>query len=153
MRRLALGLLIAGLLAAPFACAPRGPGVPSDALDRAIASAIGDPNTCVLLSDAATGRRLYSYGEDFNCVRALPACDRPGALSARKALDLAVAPGGRAASCASSADGSRSVGWAEGVIHGAKRDVRYSAVMEGERALPGREMAARLEDALRSAGL
>ena len=88
--------------------------MPADALDHAIGAAIGDPNTCVLVAERVGGRVLYSYGAPFNCVRGLPACDRPGYLSARQALAFAAAPGGREASCPSNADGSRSVGWAEG---------------------------------------
>jgi hypothetical protein len=38
-------------------------------------------------------------------------------------------------------------------IAGSKRDLIYSAVMEGDRALPGQEMMARLGDAFGSAGL
>jgi hypothetical protein len=126
--------------------------LPSTALDQYIAEGIGDPSTCVLLADPATGKVLYRYGEVFNCVRGLPACDRPGDLTATVALKLAT-PAGRAASCASVPDGSRTVGWTEGVAAGTKRPLIYSAVMEGQRALPGREMAARLGDAFSSAGL
>jgi len=128
-------------------------GLPSGALDQAIGRAIGDPSTCLLLADRATGKVLYRYGESFNCVRGVPACDRPGYLSATQALALATTPGGRGASCPSVADGSRSVGWAEGVASGRRSDLVYSAVMEGQTALPGREMAARLDDAFRKAGL
>jgi hypothetical protein len=133
------------------ACAPAGPKLPSAALDQAIAASIGDPTTCVIIAERATGRTVYSYNAGFNCVRALPACDRPGFLSAKQAL--ALAPARREASCNSNADGSRTVGWAEGQVKGAKRDLVYSAVMEGERALPGHEMAARLDDAFAGAGL
>jgi hypothetical protein len=45
------------------------------------------------------------------------------------------------------------VGWAEGRVKSARHDFIYSAVMEGQRALPGHEMAARLDDAFANAGL
>jgi hypothetical protein len=44
------------------------------------------------------------------------------------------------------------VGWAEGAATVAGRDVLYSAVMEGDRALPGHEMSARLEGVFQSLG-
>lgn len=132
---------------------PRKSGLPADALDHAVAEAIGDPNTCLLLADRAGGKVLYQYGAPFNCIRGLPACDRPGFMSARQALALAGTAGGRQASCPSSADGSRSVGWAEGKVASRTRDLIYSAMMEGQTALPGHEMNARLYDAFQKAGL
>ena len=126
-------------------------GLPSDALDAAIGPAIGDPTTCVLLADPASGKIVYRYGEQFNCERPLPACDRPGTLTGRTALALAAS--GRRTSCASNPKATRMVGWAEGRTRGAKRDLLYSAVMEGDRALPGQEMAARLTGAFQQAGL
>jgi hypothetical protein len=141
--------------AATAACAPRAArGIHDTRLDNQIARAIGDPSTCVLLADRKTGRVFYRYGDDFNCVRQLPACDRPGSLNAQQALAFASQPGGRMASCASVADGSRMVGWAEEPVQSVKgRNLVYSAVMEGERALPGHEMNARLFDAFRKAGV
>jgi hypothetical protein len=133
--------------------APTGGAIPNDGLDSAIGAAIGDPTTCVILAERLGGRRVYQYGQDLNCTRALPACDRPGMLTAKNALALAGAVDARGASCASNAAGTRSVGWSEGRVEGGKRDLIYSAVMEGERALPGREMAARLADAFSQAGL
>ena len=147
---------IAALLAA---CSPHGGGgtsaggLPSSQLDNQIATAIGDPTTCVLLADAATGKVLYRYGDDFNCARGLPACDAPGLINAKSGLQFATKPGGRFASCNSLPDGSRTVGWAEGPVQSAKHKLIYSAVMEGQRALPGREMNARLYDAFSKAGL
>jgi len=142
------------LLLLPLAaCGPREPKLPSDALDRAIESSIGDPSTCVLVVDHSTGNTVYSYNNGFDCVRGLPACDRPGYLSAKQALALATLAGGRKRSCNSVADGSRTVGWAEGRVQSTKHDFIYSAVMEGQRALPGEEIAARLDDAFASAGL
>ena len=133
------------------ACAPAGPKLPAAALDQAIGEAIGDPTTCVIIADRSTGRTLYSYNAGFDCTRGMPACDRPGYLSAKQAMVFA--PAGRAASCNSNPDGSRTVGWAEGRITSTKGDFIYSAVMEGDRALPGHEMAARLTDAFSNAGM
>ena len=132
---------------------PAGGALPSDALDSAIAARIGDPTTCVLLADAATGKVVYTYGAQFNCTRSLPACDRPGSLSAQAALPLADTPDGRHASCNSLADGSRTVGWAQGRVTSAKRRLIYSAVMEGQRTLPGVEMAARLDNVFKDIDL
>jgi hypothetical protein len=128
-------------------------GLPSVALDHAIADAVGDPDTCVLLADAATGRVVYRYGQPFNCERGVQACDRPGAMSAIQALAFAGQPGGREVSCPSNADGSRMAGWAAGRAASAKRKLFYSALMEGQTALPGHEIAARLDGAFRRAGL
>jgi len=143
---------LAALLALA-ACTPAGPKLPKDALDRSIGATIGDPTTCVLIVDRATGRTVYSYNAGFNCRRGLPACDRPGFLSATQALAFASQAGGRRASCNSVPDGSRTVGWAEGRVTSARHDLIYSAVMEGQRALPGQEMASRLDDAFANAGL
>ncbi len=147
----AVGALLLAGCAKPAGSAPAG-GLPADALDRAIAETIGDPTTCVVIADRASRRIVYRYGERFNCVRGLPACDRPGVMSAENALALAGAADGRGASCPSTPDGTRRVGWAEGRIAG-KRDLVYSAVMEGQRALPGQEMIARLAAAFAGAGL
>ena len=154
MRALALAA-IAGLTIAPFgACAPKSAaGLNTAALDNQIAAAIGDPTTCLLLADGATGKVVYRYGADFNCQRTLPACDFAGVINARAALQYARRPGGRMASCASTPDGSRQVGWVAGRVQSTKRDLVFSAVMEGERALPGIEMNARLYDAFQTAGL
>lgn len=124
----------------------------SSALEHYIGDAIGDPTTCVIIVDRTTGKTVYQYGQLFNCVRGLPACDRPGSLTAREALKLAT-PDGRGASCNTTPDGSRTVGWAEGPVQSSSRHLVYSAVMEGQRALPGHEMNARLFDAFSKAGL
>ena len=134
------------------ACAPKS-APKGSALDNQIAAAVGDPSTCVLVADATTGKVVYQYGVAFNCDRALPACDQPGSLSARDALKFATRPNGRLASCPSSADGARNVGWAAGPVPSKTRKLIYSAVMEGERALPGHEMNARLYDAFVAAGM
>jgi hypothetical protein len=153
---LALTAVLAAGCSRPAATAARPTSagrLPSGALDQDIAQEIGDPTTCVLIADAATGKVLYRYGELFNCVRGLPACDRPGDMTGTQALKLAATPGGRETSCNSLPDGSRTVGWAEGTIPGAEPPLIYSAVMEGQRALPGHEMAARLSLVFSTVGL
>ncbi len=135
------------------ACSGGAAKLPSDKLDAAIGAAIGDPTTCVVIADRATGKSLYRYGESFNCLRAMAACDRPGTLNAMRALALAATPGGRGASCASNAEASRGVSWAEGVVAGANPPLIYSAVMEGQAALPGIEMNTRLARAFAAAGV
>ena len=135
------------------ACAKSGADLPGDALDQQIGRAIGDPTTCVIIADRSSHKVLYTYGQKFNCLRGMPACDRPGYLSAQQALSLADTADGRGASCPSNPDASRMVGWAEGRVKSSKRDLVFSAVMEGDRALPGQEMSARLGDAFSAAGL
>lgn len=157
-RRMTFNAMVSLAIAAAWALGGcSGPAaekrLPVDALHDAIAVSVGDPSTCVLLADRVTGKVVYRYGEAFNCVRGVPACDRLGAMSATQALALASTAGGRAASCPSNADGSREVGWAEGRATSKTRELIYSAMMEGERALPGHEIAARLDGAFRKAGL
>jgi hypothetical protein len=140
--------------AALGACTPKSAqGLQSTPLDNQVAAAIGDPSTCLLLADGASGKVVYRYGTDFNCTRTMPACDFSGDINAKGALQYAKRPGGRMASCPSVPDGSRTVGWAEGRVQSTKRSLVYSAVMEGQRALPGHEINARLYDAFQKAGL
>ena len=154
MRRAILAPLLMSLLLSAGACTPpSGRGLPRDALDDAIGRAIGDPSTCVLLADRASGKVVYRYGDHFQCDRALPRCDGSGTMTASGALPFAARPDGRLVSCNATPDGVRTVGWAAGKVPSTRRDLIYSAVMEGERALPGREMSARLADAFANAGL
>jgi hypothetical protein len=150
-RALALAAALPSLILASCQAPPSGRGLDHDALDEAIATAIGDPDTCVLLADRATRKVVYRYGEHMTCAKALPACDRPGVLTAGDAL--AFAEQGRTISCASNPEVTRGVSWAEGRVKSAKRDLIYSAVMEGTRALPGMEVATRLDGALAKAGV
>jgi hypothetical protein len=155
---LALAFALAACSQAPGGGAGRssmggGDKLPGDALDAAVAQAIGDPTTCLLIARAGDHKVLYRYGEGFNCARGLPACDRPGLLSAEGALPLAT-DAGRTKSCNSTPSGDRTVAWAEGKVkstHG--RDLVYSAMMEGQRTLPGIEMAARLDEVFANVGL
>ena len=153
MRRALAASALVAVLAACAPTPPSGQGLPSNTLDTQIAAAIGDPTTCVLLADRTTAKVVYRYGDDFNCSLDLQACDSAAQINAKDALKAAAQPGGRLLSCASLPDGSRMVGWAAGRVQSAKRDLIFSAVMEGERALPGHEMNARLYDAFAKAGL
>lgn len=151
--RLGPTLAAAIALVAAGACAPRLPAaVDKEALADAISKAVGDPATCVLIGKAGSGAVAFRYNGYIACQRPLPAC-REGATQSAEDLLKATARSGAAsfASCSSTADGSRSVGWAAGPVAG--RDLVYAALMEGDRAFPGRVMAERLEGAFRTAKL
>jgi hypothetical protein len=152
MRRLA-GLAGLALAAALGACSPGLPkGVDKDRLDQAISDEIGDPNTCVLIGRQGSGQVVYRYNTHTTCDRSLPACDAPGPRTVDALLKATAQDGKpRVLSCSSAPDGSRGVGWASGAIPG--RKLAYAAVMEGNRALPGRMMADKMDGALKDAGL
>lgn len=133
------------------ACSPDAPpGVDRDALDAAVSTAIGGSATCVLIGKAGSGRLLYRYNTATACDRELPACDGPGVTKIAAVLKAtAKSRQDRALSCNSTSDASRGVGWASGPIEGS--DLVYAAMMEGDRAFPGRMMADRLSGAFRRA--
>jgi hypothetical protein len=135
------------------ACSPGLPkGVDRDKLDEGISSVVGDPNTCVLLGARTDGKTLYRYNSHTACDRKLPACDHPGLQTLDDLLKATAHDGQpRALSCNTAADGSRGVGWASGVLP--KTGTVYAAVMEGNRAFPGRMIAERLADVFTDAGL
>lgn len=144
--------LAAALAAASLAaCSPTAPpGVDRDALDAAVSRAVGDPNTCVMIARAGSGKLLYRYNSATACAREFPACDGPGLRGVKDLLDATAKDRQpRALSCNTLADASRGVGWASGPIAGT--DYVYAAMMEGDRAFPGRMMADRLEGAFRRA--
>lgn len=153
--RRALGALAALAALTLVACAPSAPpGVDQDALDAQVSKAIGDPASCLLIGRAGSGRVLYRYNSATACDRELPNCGpdgKPSGTTKIRALLAATAKDSqpRQLSCDSTADGSRGVGWASGLIAGT--DMVYAAVMEGDRAFPGRMMADRLEGAFRRA--
>jgi len=152
MPRLAATLAVFGALALQ-ACGPGLPkGVDPDKLDEAVSQAIGGPQTCMLIGRRGAGQVVWRYNSHTICARTLPACDRP-ALTTVGDLLKATAKDGRARtlSCNSSPDGSRGVGWASGTIP--DRGLVWAAVMEGERALPGRIMTEEVEGALQDVGL
>lgn len=135
------------------ACAPGAPkGTTKDKLDNAVSAAIGDPATCVLIADQASGHIVYRYNTATVCARSLPSCDGPGTQQLRDLLEATRKDGKpRQASCSTTADNSRGVGWASGVIPG--KGLVYAAVMEGTRAFPGMMISDRLGGAFQDAGL
>ena len=152
----ALNLAAVGLAALTLAaCSPGAPkGVDKDTLDAAVSRAIGDPDSCLLIAEQASGKLVYRYNTHTACARPLPSCG--GAAAAAQTIDQllkATAKDGqpRTLSCSSTTDASRGVGWASGPIPG--KGLVYAAMMEGDRAFPGRMMADRLARAFKDAGL
>jgi len=158
MRRAAAGAVIAAGALCAVGLAGCSPGLPQG-VDEAkvhseISSAIGDPNTCVLIGQQGSGKVVYRYNTHTTCARSLPACEGGRVQTVEELLKATAADGkARATSCNSTADGSRGVGWASGALTGKGKGLVYAAVMEGDRAFPGRMMAERLSSALRDAGL
>jgi hypothetical protein len=152
-RRPELRALLAGAALTLAACSPSAPpGVDRDQLDEAVSRAVGDPNTCVLIAEAGSGRVLYRYNTATACAKAYPACDSSGARELKDLLEqTAKDRQARTLSCNTLADASRGVGWASGPIAGTA--LVYAAMMEGDRAFPGRMMADRLDSAFRRAGV
>ena len=148
---------IAGFsLLALGACSPGAPkGVDKDTLDAAVSRAIGDPASCLLIAEQGSGKLVYRYNTHTACARPLPACAGAG-VTQQQTLDQllkATLKDGqpRTLSCSSTSDASRGVGWASGPIPG--KGLAYAAMMEGDRAFPGRMMADRLSKAFKDAGL
>ena len=143
---------------AASACSPSIEGVDNVVLEEAVGTAIGDYNTCVLLVDGG-GDVAWRYGTRMTCARQLPACTADGGVTTVDLLAEAAATRGFETniSCPSKPDGSTTVGWAAGPVKAAEgathQPLFYAAVMEGERALPGREIRLRLENALAKAGV
>lgn len=135
------------------ACSPQAPkGVAKEELDDAISRAIGDPNSCLMIAEAATGKVVYRYNTHTACANKWPSCEGPGVRTVGELLALtAKDKQARTLSCNTAADASRGVGWAAGPIAG--KPYVYAAVMEGDRAFPGRMMADRLDGAFARAGL
>lgn len=119
-------------------------GVDENRLTEAVGSVIGDPATCVILADKASGKVIWRSSSQAVCRTPRQACTRPGTMTVE---DLAAA----AAKGTTLQTGCESVSWAAGPT--ARPDVVYAAVMYGERALPGREIALRLENAFQRGGL
>lgn len=153
MRSLAvLALALVGLAA----CAPKLPeGVDEARLSEAVGRAIGGPNTCVLIADKA-GKLVWKAGGYITCARNLPTC-RGATATAQTVLEGAMGQPPRFISCPTGTGGANTVGWALGPVPTGEgrpdRGLSYVAVMEGERALPGREVQERVERAFVKAGL
>jgi hypothetical protein len=137
------------------ACSPGAPkGVDKDTLDAAVSRAIGDPDSCLLIAEQGSGKLVYRYNTHTACARPLPSCDVavPATQTIDQLLKATMKDGQpRTLSCSSTTDASRGVGWASGPIPG--KGLVYAAVMEGDRAFPGRMMADRLAGAFKDAGL
>ena len=101
-----------------------------------------------MIAEQATGKIVYRYNSHTACARSLPACDTPGERTLEDLLEATVKDGQvRTLSCYTRADASRGVGWASGPLAG--KGLVYAAMMEGDRAFPGRMMADRLVARLR----
>jgi hypothetical protein len=135
------------------ACSPGAPkGVDKDQLDAAVSRAIGDPASCLLIAEQASGKLVYRYNTHTACGRSLPSCVGGGQQTVDQLLQATLKDGqARTLSCSTSADASRGVGWAAGPIPG--KGLVYAAMMEGDRAFPGRMMADRLSRSFKDAGL
>jgi hypothetical protein len=137
------------------ACSPGAPkGVDKDTLDAAVSRAIGDPDSCLLIAEQGSGKLVYRYNTHIACARPLPSCDAavPATQTIDQLLKATMKDGQpRTLSCSSTTDASRGVGWASGPIPG--KGLVYAAMMEGDRAFPGRMMADRLAGAFKDAGL
>ena len=127
------------------ACAPKGPeGVDPDILAQAVGQSVGDPGTCVVLAERETGKIVWKSAKSYVCARTLPSC----VTSAERSVeDLAkeAAKGGVLMT------GCSNVTWAAGPTR--RENLVFAAVMQGERALPGIEIARRLDKAFERAGL
>ena len=150
MRRWAM---LAAAVAGLAACSPSAPkGVDKARLDAAVSDAIGDPASCLLIAERATGKVVYRYNTATVCDRELPACEGPGARKLKDLLAATVRDGQpRTLSCNTTADASRGVSWTSAVLP--QKGLAYAAVMEGTRAFPGRMMAERIEPRLKDLGL
>lgn len=151
-------LLALGFVSVLAACAPPSPkGIDRQALIEAVGGSIGDPGACVLLVERGSGKLAWRYGMAPVCKFQRPSCEAGGGTLSVDALAQAAAKGDvRQVSCPNP-NGPGSVAWASGPVSvrdkAAHGDLVYAAGMEGERALPGMEIARRLEGALARAGL
>ena len=149
--------VLAVAAAALAACAPSAPkGVDKEKLDAAVSDAVGDPASCLLIGQMAGGKIVYRYNTATVCDRELPSCQAsgqgPAAWKVKDLLAATVKDGQpRALSCNTTADASRGVSWASGVLPA--KGLAYAAVMEGTRTFPGRMMADRIEPRFKDLGL
>lgn len=127
------------------ACAPKAPpGVDLDKLAQAVGEAVGDPGTCVILAQAGSGKILWRSAKSYVCARTLPSCTGPTETSVESLAETAAKGGVLLTGCSN-------VSWAAGPTR--REGVAFAAVMQGERALPGIEIARRLDKAFERAGL
>jgi hypothetical protein len=154
LSRPALAAAILSLAALAAGCAPPLPrGVDPLALEAALDDAVGDPNTCVLVGQARTGRLVWRYGSHGTCGKVWPACNGVEARTVEGLLRTAGREGAEIrASCPSNADRSRSVAWAAGPVPG-QPDLVFTAVMEGAKTPPGVVVGDKVRSALQRGGL
>lgn len=149
-----LWLPLAATLALVAACSPPLPsGVDPDALKAAVGDAVGDPNTCVLIAEAGTGRGVWRYGTSRACGLAWPACSGAEVRTVEQLMKTTGREGAEIwASCPSNADQSRTVAWAAGPVPG-RQELVFTAVMEGAKTPPGIVLGDKLRGALERGGL
>ena len=127
------------------ACAPKGPeGVDPDLLARAVGESVGDPGTCVVLAERDSGKIVWKSAKSYVCARTLPSCVTAGERSVEDLAKEAAKGGVLMTGCSN-------VAWAAGPTR--REGLVFAAVMQGERALPGIEIARRLDKAFERAGL
>jgi hypothetical protein len=127
------------------ACAPSGPkGVDPDVLAQAVGEAVGDPGTCVVLAERETGKIVWRSAKSYVCGRTLPSCVAPTEISVETLAKDTAKGGVLMAGCSN-------VSWAAGPTR--RETLVFAAVMQGDRALPGIEIARRLDKAFERAGL
>jgi hypothetical protein len=145
-------LALAAALAVGACSSGAPPGVDKAALDEAISRAVGDPNTCVMIAEAGSGKVVYRYNTHTACAAKWPACEGRGPRTVADLVKLTAQDSRvRTLSCNTTADASRGVGWAAGPLK--KKPYVYAAVMEGDRSFPGLMMADRLSAAFAKVGL
>ena len=128
------------------ACSGKLPeGVDKAVLLQNVGAAIGDSATCVVLAQASSGQVIWRSSSMTVCSVGRQACTKPGETTVLK-LAEDVAKGAPPVTT-----GCESVSWAAGPT--TREGVVYAAVMYGERALPGMEIARRLEGAFKDSGL
>lgn len=128
------------------ACSGQLPkGVDKAVLLENVGAAIGDSATCVVLAETGTGTVIWRSSNMTVCSVGRQACTRPGETTVVKVAEE-VAKGATPVTT-----GCESVSWASGPTP--RAGVTYAAVMYGERALPGMEMARRLDQAFKDSGL
>ncbi len=86
MSKIATAALVA-LLALSACAVPMRDRVDTDALNTGIDQAIGGLDTCVVILDTQTGRRVYRYGRDTTCGQKLPPCETFELAAAAIGLD------------------------------------------------------------------
>lgn len=145
---------LAALAALAAACAPPLPkGVDAQALETAVEDSVGDPNTCVLVGQAGTGRVVWTYGTNVSCGKVWPACNGTEARTVGGLLKTAGREGAEIwASCPSNPDRSRTVAWAAGSVPG-RPELVFTAVMEGANTPPGIVLGDKLRGAFERGGL